>query len=43
MKVFKGVADSWGIEVTYRNWDKSLTFQLMQFYIVFVAHKWWKH
>ena len=42
MKVFKGVADNFGIVIQYRRWDKSLTLQFLSFYIVFVAHKWWK-
>jgi hypothetical protein len=43
MKVFKGKADSWGLAVQYHNCDKSLTFQFLPFYVVFVAHKFWRN
>lgn len=43
MRVFKGITDNWGLAIQFHSWDKSLTFQFLRFYIIFVAHKWWKH
>lgn len=42
MRIFKGKSDTWGIAVQYCNWDRSLTLQILNFYIIFVAHKYWK-
>lgn len=43
MKIVKGKSDSWGIGISYCNYDKSISFDFVCWYVAFIFHRAWKN